>query len=35
VADLREKAEIEHIIVAAIEKRAKGDVKALARGIIE
>jgi hypothetical protein len=35
VADPREESEIERIIVAAIEKHARGDVDALARGIIE
>jgi hypothetical protein len=35
VADPREESEIERIIVAAIEKHARGDVAALARGIIE
>ena len=35
VADPREESEIERIIVAAIEKHARGDVEALARGIIE
>jgi len=32
---LREKIEIKRVIVAAIEKHARGDVEALARGIIE
>ena len=31
----REKIEIEHVIVAAIEKHARGDVERLARGIVE
>jgi hypothetical protein len=31
----RRESEIERVIVAAIEKHAKGDVKPLARGIIE
>ena len=35
MADPREESEIERIIVAAIEKHARGDVEALARGIIE
>jgi hypothetical protein len=35
VADPREESEIERIIVAAIEKHARGNVEALARGIIE
>jgi hypothetical protein len=35
VADPREESEIERIIVAAIEKHARGDVDAPARGIIE
>jgi len=35
VADPREESEIERIIVAAIKKHARGDVEALARGIIE
>ena len=35
VADSQEESEIEHIIVAAIEKHARGDVDALVRGIIE
>ena len=35
MADPQEKSEIERIIVAAIEKHARGDVEALARGIIE
>jgi hypothetical protein len=33
--DPREESEIERVIVAAIEKHARGDVEALARGIIE
>jgi hypothetical protein len=35
VTDPREESEIERIIVAAIEKHARGNVEALARGIIE
>ena len=35
MADQREESEIERIIVAAIEKHARGDLEALARGIIE
>ena len=35
MTDPREESEIERIIVAAIEKHARGDVDALARGIIE
>ena len=35
MTDPREESEIERIIVAAIEKHAKGDVEALAHGIIE
>jgi hypothetical protein len=35
VGDPREESEIERIIVAAIEKHARGDVEALACGIIE
>ena len=35
MADPQEKSEIERIIVAAIEKHARSDVEALARGIIE
>jgi hypothetical protein len=35
VTEPREESEIERIIVAAIEKHARGDVEALARGIIE
>jgi hypothetical protein len=35
VADPQEESEIERVIVAAIEKHARGDVEALACGIIE
>jgi len=35
VADPQEECEIERVIVAAIEKHARGDVEALACGIIE
>ena len=35
MADPGEESEIERIIVAAIEKHVRGDVAALARGIIE
>ena len=35
MADPQEESEIERVIVAAIEKHARGDVEALARGIIE
>ena len=35
MTDPGEESEIERVIVAAIEKHARGDVEALARGIIE
>ena len=35
VPEPQEESEIERVIVAAIEKHARGDVEALARGIIE